>query len=84
MFLDFLSVTQIDWVNITEFIQPEDGGGGEAVAGVVRQLQYPTYYYENTTAVKMELFFDIAQGCEGTSEGQKSRIAKIPKDWNYD
>ena len=42
------------------------------MAGVVRQLQYPAYYYENTTAVKMELFFGHPQDCEGTREGQNS------------
>ena len=42
--LSVLSVTQIDWVNITKFIQPEDGGGGEAVAGVVGPFEEKKVY----------------------------------------
>lgn len=42
--LSVLSVTQIDWVNITEFIKPEDGGGGEAVAGVVGPFEEKKVY----------------------------------------
>ena len=42
--LSVLSVTQIYWVNITEFIQPEDGGGGEAVAGVVGPFEEKKVY----------------------------------------
>ena len=82
--LSVLSVTQIDWVNITGFIQPEDGGGGEAVAGVVRQLQYPAYYYENTTAVKMELFFRHRSGLwrdQGRAKISNSKNSQWLKLW---